>query len=292
VPRHAGWDAHRQLGLGRSNAPAENDLWNDDRELRPRRISARWLGGRGQGSGARGAAGDDGDDGGEDGGSNGHGHEHGPVEVVGVAAGYDNSAAITGRGQLRTWGADMGLGNTASSSGAGELRYAAAAGAVLDSIVVAAPRLVRVLGGRRQPPPPQPGAGAGAPMGRGLCGGGGAVRVALVSVGSGHTACISAAGVLFTWGRGAKGRLGHGEGGGGGRAHNNQPTPRAVAFLAGQRLVGCDCGSAATAALTADGALYMCGELPTAGEFPPELGPPGPHAVRRAFPSWERVHFG
>ena len=79
-------------------------------------------------------------------------------------------------------------------------------------------------------------------------------RVALVAAGGSHTACVTALGHVFSWGGGMLGRLGHGD-------EENQHTPRRVETLAGQRVVGLDCGDATTAAVTVAGELFVWGML-------------------------------
>lgn len=85
--------------------------------------------------------------------------------------------------------------------------------------------------------------------------------VAAVAAGMEHSAAITKLGSLFTWGSaGAKGRLGLGPG------TPDQFTPQRV-VLPGvadtELLVSLACADEATAVVTADGVLFMCGELPT-----------------------------
>ena len=119
---------------------------------------------------------------------------------------------------------------TWGNAGCGQLGH----GPLIDEIVgaeyaVAAPRLVT----------------GGFPQG---------TRVALVAAGQLHTACVTAQGDVFSWGNGDYGRLGHGD-------EEHQHTPRRVEALAGQRVVGLDCGQYTTAAVTAAGEVFVWGRL-------------------------------
>jgi alpha-tubulin suppressor-like RCC1 family protein len=55
-------------------------------------------------------------------------------------------------------------------------------------------------------------------------------RVLLASAGSRHSLALNAAGEVFSFGFGGRGRLGHGD-------NNNQLTPKAIAALRGTRSV-------------------------------------------------------
>jgi E3 ubiquitin-protein ligase HERC2 len=61
-------------------------------------------------------------------------------------------------------------------------------------------------------------------------------EVVSISCGSTYSAAITAAGELYTWGRGNYGRLGHAN-------SDDQTTPMAVAALKGIRIVDVACGS-------------------------------------------------
>jgi len=78
-----------------------------------------------------------------------------------------------------------------------------------------------------------------------------------VSLGSRHAAAVDGEdGTLYTWGYGAHGQLGHGDG----NANHKLPTP--VQFFEGRPVVAvstCHCNGAATAAITEDGSLFMWG---------------------------------
>ena len=68
-----------------------------------------------------------------------------------------------------------------------------------------------------------------------------------------HTAALSEAGEIYTWGEGKFGRLGHG-------SERNQPTPRAIQSpLAGKVVAQVVCGGFHTAAITDAGELYTWG---------------------------------
>ena len=81
------------------------------------------------------------------------------------------------------------------------------------------------------------------------CFGGG--DVVFVAAGQNHTAAVTSGGLLFTWGHGAFGRLGHGDTG-------NRLVPTAVGRPAG-RVVMVACGWAHTLVVLHDGALWACG---------------------------------
>ena len=73
-----------------------------------------------------------------------------------------------------------------------------------------------------------------------------------VSCGYRHTAMITRAGELLTFGHGVCGRLGHGD-------EVDRHAPTAVAALSLQRIVEASCGREHTAAVAADGSLYSWG---------------------------------
>ena len=72
--------------------------------------------------------------------------------------------------------------------------------------------------------------------------------VVQIAVGSTYSAAVTAAGELYTWGRGNYGRLGHG-------SSEDQIVPTVVAGLRGHRVVDVACGSgdAQTVAVTDTG---------------------------------------
>mmetsp|Transcript_53547 Transcript_53547/g.142325 ORF Transcript_53547/g.142325 Transcript_53547/m.142325 type:complete len:569 (-) Transcript_53547:26-1732(-) len=71
-----------------------------------------------------------------------------------------------------------------------------------------------------------------------------------VSCAEHHTAAVSESGVLFTWGRGQSGRLGHGN-------CENEPLPKVVEALMGHHVVQVSCGDFHTACLTANPSIQM-----------------------------------
>ena len=91
----------------------------------------------------------------------------------------------------------------------------------------------------------------------------------LVAVGQSHTAVLTADGLVYTWGYGRQGALGHGAPPDGGIYGERQPnediiyTPKRVQTLADiGRCIEIACGGSTTAAITETGALYMWGTMP------------------------------
>ena len=78
-----------------------------------------------------------------------------------------------------------------------------------------------------------------------------------MALGPRHAAAVGEDGILYTWGGGAHGRLGHGDGG----TRHKLPTP--VAYFDGRKVVkasiGSVSGAAATAVVTEDGACFSWG---------------------------------
>lgn len=75
------------------------------------------------------------------------------------------------------------------------------------------------------------------------------------AMGPRHAAALGEDGVLYTWGSGAHGRLGHGD-----DATHRLPSP--VAFFEGRKVADvsiCHCNGCATAAITEDGACFTWG---------------------------------
>ena len=81
----------------------------------------------------------------------------------------------------------------------------------------------------------------------------GAGAVTHVACGAWHTAAVTEAGALFTWGCGFRGRLGHGE------ARGDEGFPRLVAALCGKRVTHVACGEWHTAAVV-DTEAYSAGD--------------------------------
>ncbi|OQR83470.1 regulator of chromosome condensation (RCC1)-like protein [Achlya hypogyna] len=81
-------------------------------------------------------------------------------------------------------------------------------------------------------------------------------RIVAVACGAQHAAAISQLGevvpLLYTWGSGEDGRLGHGD-------IRDRAIPRKVMSLLSQRVVGASCGGAHTAVVTAGQGLYTFG---------------------------------
>lgn len=77
-------------------------------------------------------------------------------------------------------------------------------------------------------------------------------EVAYVAAGEAHSACIDKLGVLYTWGAGAYGRLGHGE-------DVDIPVPRKVEEFGGIPIIQVACGTFHTLAVAKSGALYSWG---------------------------------
>ena len=171
--------------------------------------------------------------------------------VVTVAAGGSHSVCLTVDGELFAWG----------YANSGQLGLDFGTAQVTSKSVVAAPRRVT----------------AGFPAN---------TVVSCAAAGGHHTACVTARGELFTWGDGGKGQLGHGDERKilfAPRTMRCSSTPRRVAALLEQRIVGLDCGSCTTAAITATNELFMCGELMGTGVVTPRTVVTVPALV--AFPS-------
>jgi len=69
--------------------------------------------------------------------------------------------------------------------------------------------------------------------------------IKVISCGEHHTACVSESGVVYTWGRGQNGRLGHG-------STENEILPKAVESLVGQHVTNVSCGDFHTMASTSN----------------------------------------
>ncbi|KAM9264683.1 E3 ubiquitin-protein ligase HERC2 isoform 3-T3 [Cariama cristata] len=81
------------------------------------------------------------------------------------------------------------------------------------------------------------------------------IEVVDIAAGGAHSACITAAGDLFTWGKGRYGRLGHGD-------SEDQLKPKLVEALQGYRVIDIACGSgdAQTLCLTDDDTVWSWGD--------------------------------
>ncbi|XP_012867362.1 PREDICTED: E3 ubiquitin-protein ligase HERC2 [Dipodomys ordii] len=81
------------------------------------------------------------------------------------------------------------------------------------------------------------------------------IEVVDVAAGGAHSACVTAAGDLYTWGKGRYGRLGHSD-------SEDQLKPKLVEVLQGHRVVDIACGSgdAQTLCLTDDDTVWSWGD--------------------------------
>ncbi|KAG3262427.1 HECT and RLD domain containing E3 ubiquitin protein ligase 2, transcript variant X1 [Ictidomys tridecemlineatus] len=81
------------------------------------------------------------------------------------------------------------------------------------------------------------------------------IEVVDVAAGGAHSACVTAAGDLYTWGKGRYGRLGHSD-------SEDQLKPKLVEALQGHRVVDIACGSgdAQTLSLTDDDTVWSWGD--------------------------------
>ena len=198
-----------------------------------------------------------------------------------VAAGVAHSLAATERGQLLVFGDDsvrqLGLGDSDEPSRENvwarlrehefkprvvdrlaDERIVAVAAGQSHSACIASPRGALFTWGSAARGAPGHGTahfGTVIPAPRRL-----RQQVALVSCGHLHTALLDTHGDAYTWGRGAHGRLGHGD-------CNDQHTPQQV-HGAPKRCVAVDCGMDTTAFVSSTGNLSICGsqmELETDG---------------------------
>ena len=76
-----------------------------------------------------------------------------------------------------------------------------------------------------------------------------------IAAGGAHSACITANGELYTWGKGRYGRLGHGD-------SEDQSKPKLVEALKGYRVIDVACGSgdAQTLCITDDDNVWAWGD--------------------------------
>ena len=79
------------------------------------------------------------------------------------------------------------------------------------------------------------------------------IDVASVSCGTDHTAAVTEAGEVYTWGNGKNFRLGHG-------GDDSEFSPRLVEGLEGVNVLDVVCGEQFSAALTTDGRVYTWGD--------------------------------
>ncbi|KAG2456459.1 HERC2 ligase, partial [Polypterus senegalus] len=81
------------------------------------------------------------------------------------------------------------------------------------------------------------------------------IEVVDIAAGGAHSACITATGELYTWGKGRYGRLGHGD-------SEDQLKPKLVEALQGYRVIDVACGSgdAQTLCLTDDDTVWSWGD--------------------------------
>ena len=78
-------------------------------------------------------------------------------------------------------------------------------------------------------------------------------RVVAVSAGKNHSLALTADGSPWSWGVGLFGQLGHGDG-------QNQPLPKKIEAVAGQRVVAESAGAWHSLAVTAENAVFAWGE--------------------------------
>ena len=78
-------------------------------------------------------------------------------------------------------------------------------------------------------------------------------RVVAVSAGQYHSLALTADSAVWSWGNGARGRLGHGD-------LQHQLLPKKIEAFAGQRVVAVSAGAGHSLALTADGSVWSWGD--------------------------------
>ncbi|KAG7338173.1 regulator of chromosome condensation RCC1 repeat protein [Nitzschia inconspicua] len=181
--------------------------------------------------------------------------------VVQVTCGSYHTAAVTGNGDLYTWGGGMygklGHGNEAGHST--PKRVEALVGLNVSQIacgsrhtaIITSSGAIYTWGDKENGV-----AGHGDTEGHQytpkllerLAG----KRIVQLSACGFHTGCLTAEGELFTWGEGKFGRLGHG-------AERNCHSPRLVETLIGKKPRQVSCGGFHTAVVTEDGHLYTFG---------------------------------
>eukprot|EP00339_Tiarina_fusa_P026374 CAMPEP_0117080634 /NCGR_PEP_ID=MMETSP0472-20121206/56880_1 /TAXON_ID=693140 ORGANISM="Tiarina fusus, Strain LIS" /NCGR_SAMPLE_ID=MMETSP0472 /ASSEMBLY_ACC=CAM_ASM_000603 /LENGTH=577 /DNA_ID=CAMNT_0004808331 /DNA_START=392 /DNA_END=2125 /DNA_ORIENTATION=+ len=183
------------------------------------------------------------------------------VRVVSHRRSYGQTAAVTGNGDLYTWGGGMygklGHGNEAGHST--PKRVESLVGLVVSQIacgsrhtaIITSTGALYTWGDKENGV-----AGHGDIEGHQytpkllerLAG----KRIVQLSACGFHTGCLTEAGELYTWGEGKFGRLGHG-------AERNCHSPRLVETLLGKKPRQVSCGGFHTAVVTEDGHLYTFG---------------------------------
>lgn len=181
--------------------------------------------------------------------------------VVQVTCGSYHTAAVTGNGDLYTWGGGMygklGHGNEAGHST--PKRVEALVGLIVSQIacgsrhtaIITSTGAIYTWGDKENGV-----AGHGDTEGHQytpkllerLAG----KRIVQLSACGFHTGCLTDGGELYTWGEGKFGRLGHG-------AERNCHSPRLVETLIGKKPKQVSCGGFHTAVVTEDGHLYTFG---------------------------------
>jgi alpha-tubulin suppressor-like RCC1 family protein len=91
------------------------------------------------------------------------------------------------------------------------------------------------------------------------------VRFVRVACGS-HTLALADNGLLYSWGHGEHGQLGHGH-------RETEDAPRQVATLSGERVVGIAAGVHHSLALTDRDDIFTWGDTPANGTTQPRLFP-------------------
>mmetsp|Transcript_29055 Transcript_29055/g.41088 ORF Transcript_29055/g.41088 Transcript_29055/m.41088 type:complete len:593 (-) Transcript_29055:1722-3500(-) len=181
--------------------------------------------------------------------------------VVQVTCGSYHTAAVTGNGDLYTWGGGMygKLGHGSESGHSTPKRVEDLAGLVVSQIacgsrhtaVITSTGALYTWGDKENGV-----AGHGDVEGHQytpklldrLCG----KRIVQLSACGFHTGCLTDTGELYTWGEGKFGRLGHG-------AERNCHSPRLVESLLGKRPRQVACGGFHTAVITEEGRMYTFG---------------------------------
>lgn len=181
--------------------------------------------------------------------------------VLQVTCGSYHTAAVTGNGDLYTWGGGMygKLGHGDEAGHATPKRVEALVGATVAQIacgsrhtaIVTASGALYTWGDKENGV-----AGHGETEGHQylprLLESMAAKRVAQISACGFHTAIVTDAGELFTWGEGKFGRLGH-------MSERNCHSPTIVEYMVGKKPRQVSCGGFHTAVVSEDGRLYTFG---------------------------------